>query len=214
MKRREFALSLGAGTALAGLSGPLRAQNGPVEGRHYYKLPQPVAPGNDGKIEVVAFFAYWDPHTYRFEPKLDAWARKAEAEQQIAFRRMPVDFNRGDVLQRQLFHAIELLGLGDSLHNKVFEALHVQRRRLFSAEEIFNWAKANGTDVAKLRDAMNGFTVRVRINKAYEKQRAYRIDSVPALGIQGRWVTGPGMAGSDEDSLRAADALIAQVRKG
>ena len=211
MKRRDFALSLGAGAALAGLSGPLRAQGGPVEGRDYIKLDKPVAVAA-GKIEVVEFFGYWCPHCNAFEPQLDAWARKVVAEQ-VSFRRMAIAFNAAHEPLQRLYFALEALNLVDSLHKKVFIAYHGQRQTLSNDNDIAAWAKANGADPTKLLDAMKSFSVATKLRQAKQLAADYGIDGVPTLGIQGRWRTAPSIAGTPERALAVTDALIAQLRK-
>ena len=42
--------------------------------------------------------------------------------------------------------------------------------------------------------------------------QAYRLDGVPAIGIQGRYLTSPSMAGSPERALAVASYLIDKVR--
>ena len=48
-------------------------------------LPQPVE--NDGKIEVLEFFAYGCPHCAALEPKLEAWSKKLPTD--VKIKRVP-----------------------------------------------------------------------------------------------------------------------------
>ena len=85
MNRREFGLNASV-LALSGLALPVWAQGGPVEGKDYLRVAQPV-PMTGDKIEVVEFFGYWCPHCNAFEPALEAWVKKLPAT--VNFRRMP-----------------------------------------------------------------------------------------------------------------------------
>ena len=209
MNRREWALGATALT-LNGLSLPLLAQGGPVEGRDFQRLAQPIAMP-EGKIEVVEFFGYWCPHCNTFEPTLDAWAKKLPPN--VVFRRMPIAFNPAQEPAQRLYFALEALGLVDTLHRKVFNWLHVERKRLNNDADIQAWAATTSADSAKILEAMKSFSVATKTRQARQLSEAYRIEGVPTLGIHGRWLTSPSIAGSPERALATADALINQLRK-
>ena len=213
MKRREFALSTAAATCvLAGLAAPARAQGGaPVEGKDYQRVAQAVAVP-EGKVDVVEFFGYWCPHCSAFEPLLDAWVHKLPAH--VSFRRMPIAFNAAQEPAQRLYFALEALGLVETLHRKVFAAMHVQHQRLDKDSDILAWAQANGADGAKIVDAMKSFSVATKLRQSKQLAEAFRIEGVPTLGIAGRYMTSPSIAGTAERALVVADALITQLRKG
>lgn len=207
MNRRDWVL---ATAGLAALPLAVRAQGGPQEGRDYKRVETPV-PVADGKLEVVEFFGYWCPHCNAFEPALEAWVKKLP--QQVTFRRIPVAFSPGQEPLQRLYYAIEALGQVEALHRKVFTALHVERKRLNTDAEIGSWLQAAGADSAKLQDTMKSFAVATKVRQSKQLAEAYHIEGVPTLGIQGRYMTSPSIAGSAERALAVADQLIAQVRK-
>ena len=217
MKRREFTHQLagiaGAGLAL-GLTPAARAQGGPVEGTHYVKLqtPAPVTlPSAEKKIEVVEFFWYECPHCHQFEPLLEGWVKKLPAD--VAFRQVPVGFTARHQLHQKLFYTLEDLGLLATMHRRVFAAIHVQNRRVSSEAEIMAFIKDLGVDTAKFSDAYKSFQVNTKASRAKQLSEAYKIDGVPALGIQGRYFTSGALAGSHERALAVADFLIQRSRQ-
>jgi thiol:disulfide interchange protein DsbA len=56
--------------------------------------------------------------------------------------------------------------------------------------------------------------VQTKARQATQLTNAYKIDGVPALGVQGRYYTSGPLAGSNERSLLVADYLIERSRKG
>jgi thiol:disulfide interchange protein DsbA len=212
MNRREFGCSAAALAVpgLWGLAAPARAQGGPVEGKDFVRVAQPVPVSGD-KIEVVEFFGYWCPHCNAFEPALEAWVKKLPAT--VNFRRMPVAFNAAQETAQRLYFGIEALGLVDSLHRKVFAWVHVERKRMDKDADVTAFAQANGVDPAKLLDAMKSFSVATKARQSRQLADGYRIEGVPTLGIQGRFMTSPSIAGSQERALATAEVLIAQARK-
>ncbi len=214
MKRRQFSLQL-AGTAAALATAPMTpwAQaNAPVEGRDYVKLAQPL-PVSPGKIEVVEFFWYGCPHCNAFEPALNAWASKLPDD--VVFKRVPVAFRAEPyVAHQRIYYALEAMDLVDSVHGKVFHAIHNERKRLDDLDEIAAFMAQNGVDVDKFKARYNSFSMQGKLQQARNMAVGYKIDGVPTLGIHGRYVTSGSLAGTNEGALRVADALIQRVRKG
>lgn len=214
LHRRQFSTSiLGAGLGLA-LNGAARAQAAePVEGKQFMRLsqPQPTA-APTGKIEVVEFFWYACPHCNEFEPMLESWVRKLPAD--VAFRRVPVAFREVPfVAHQRIYYALETLGKVDPLHKKVFAAIHVERKRLDKPEEIADFMQAQGIDRARFLEVYDSFGVQTKARQAKALAEAYRIDGVPALGINGQYYTSGSLAGSLGRSLEVADFLIQRSRK-
>jgi len=214
MKRRDFSIHLaGTGLGLA-LAGSAHAQGGPVEGTHYVRL-QTAAPTSlpEGKkVEVVEFFWYECPHCYQFEPLLEPWSKRLAPD--VAFRRVPVGFTARHQIGQKIFYALEEMGQVGAMHRKVFTAIHAQGKRLLAEKDIVDFMVANGLDGKKFADAFNSFSVATKANRAKQLSDAYKIDGVPAIGIQGRYYTSGALAGGHDRALAVADYLIGRARQG
>jgi protein dithiol oxidoreductase (disulfide-forming) len=209
--RRELTRTGVAAALLASLGA--RAQGGaPVEGRDFVRLgsPAPVA-APAGKIEVVEFFSYGCPHCYSFEPLLDTWIRKLPGD--VAFRRVPAAFNATWEGLAKIYYALEATGQLETMHKRVFAAIHVQRQRLDKEGDIAAFVKSAGGDDAKFLDAYKSFGVATKLRQGKQLSEAYKIDGVPTLGIHGRWFTSGSLAGGHERALVVADSLIQRARK-
>ena len=217
MKRREFSSTLLAAGALAGsavltISGSARAQGSPVEGTNYVRLSQPVpitVPA--GKIEVIEFFWYGCPHCNAFEPTLEPWIKRLPND--VTFRRVPVAFRPAYAPHQRIYYALEALGLLDNMHRKVFYAIHSDRMQLEQRDEISRFMTKNGVDAVKFMAAFDSFSVQTKSRQANDLAAAYKIDGVPAIGIQGRFYTSGSLAGSNDKALAVTDFLIQRVRK-
>lgn len=219
MQRRDFTRNLaGAGLGLAlvqGAQAQAQGQGGPKEGKDYVKLSTPAGvtlPGPDKKIEVVEFFWYGCPHCYAFEPVLEAWTKKLPAD--VAFRQVPVGFMAAHQFHQKVFYALEETGQLATMHRKIFSAIHQGGKRMGSESDVLAFVSANGGDGAKLAEAMKGFGVNNKSNRAKLLADAYKIDGVPALGIHGRFYTSAALSGSHERATQVADFLIQAARKG
>jgi protein dithiol oxidoreductase (disulfide-forming) len=207
MQRRDFSRLLSAG--LAGLALPLASAQpktqpkAPVEGVHYVRLAEPVPAGPPGKIEVIEFFWYECPHCNAFEPGLEAWTRQQPDD--VAFRRVPVWFREEPFSAQQ----------------RLFYAIHGERFRMRTPEDFSAFALKNGIDPLKFIAAYNSFGVQSKAQQARQTASAYKIDAVPAMGIQGRYYTngtlantGASAGGSVDRMLGVVDLLVARVRQG
>ncbi|WP_322114255.1 thiol:disulfide interchange protein DsbA/DsbL [Aquabacterium sp. A7-Y] len=215
MKRREFTGGMAAwvgGAAVAPwLAGTAVAQAAFQAGKDYVELRQQQPTSTPQGVEVVEFFWYGCPHCHRFEPLLEAWVKKLPAD--VRFRRVPVAFRDEFVVHQRIYYALEALGQVEPVHKRVFHAIHVERKSLDEVNAIADWMAANGVDRAKFLEAYNSFGVQTKTRQAKQLADGFRIDGVPALGINGRYWTSGSVAGSLERSLQVADHLIALSRR-
>ena len=216
MQRREFSLSAAslAAAALGASALPTLAQaqaKAFQSGSDYLTLDKPApieAPA--GQIEMVEFFWYNCPHCNAFEPMFDAWAKKLPKD--VTVRRAPVAFRADFEPQQRLYFVLESLGKVDELHKKVFNAIHVEKQQLATADQITAWVEKQGIPKAKFVELFNSFSVSTKARKATQLQDAYAVDGVPALGINGRYFTSGTQAKTLERALQVTDYLIGQVR--
>ncbi|MDP1535062.1 MAG: thiol:disulfide interchange protein DsbA/DsbL [Rubrivivax sp.] len=217
MKRRDFSKQMAAaGLGLGGmvLTPAVLAQGAPVEGTHYVRLSQPAPvtlPTADKKIEVIEFFWYECPHCNAFEPLLEAWVKKLPTD--VSFRQVPVGFTARHQMAQKMFYALEEMGQLEALHRKIFAAIHVQNRRLNTEADMVAFVSANGVDGAKFSEMFKSFQVNTKSTRARQLTEAYKIDGVPALGINGRFFTAASLAGNHERALAVTDYLIQRSRK-
>ena len=203
--RRRFVLA----AALAPMLSIALAQT-PSAGTDYreVKPPQPVDTGD--KIEVLEFFWYGCPHCANFEPDLEAWRKKLPAD--VEYRRLPVAFDASRSAHTRIYYALELLKKTDALHGKVFNAMHVNGKRMLDTNEIADFMAANGIDRKAWLDAFNSFTVATQTRGAAQTWVAYKLDGTPAVAIDGKFMTAPSMAGSRARALQVMDYLIERAR--
>ncbi|MES2911788.1 MAG: thiol:disulfide interchange protein DsbA/DsbL [Pseudomonadota bacterium] len=217
MQRREFSLS--ATTVAASLAGAfvlpgtaLAQGKPPQDGVDFLTLDKAAAlEAPAGKIEVVEFFWYSCPHCFRFEPQLEAWLKKLPKD--VFFRRAPVSFRPDFEPQQKLYYTLEAMGKVDAMQKKVFDAIHVEKQPLATADQIIAWAGVQGLDKAKFTETYNSFPIATKVRKATQLQDQYKVQGVPALGVAGKYYTDGTQAGTMERALLVTDFLLASVRK-
>ena len=143
---------------------------------------------------------------------LDAWAKKLPAD--VAFRRVPVAFREEPfVAHQRIFYALEAMGQVEAMHRKVFYAIHNDRAHLDKPAEISAFMAKNGLDGAKFLEIYNSFAVQTKARQAKQLAEAYKIDGVPAIGIQGRYFTSGTLAGGTDKALEVTNFLLQRARK-
>ena len=210
MKRRLFSSALLATSAWLSQSAAW-AQALFKPGKDYLPLDRPVATeAGNGKVELIEFFWYSCPHCNAFEPTFAQWIKTAPKD--VVVRRIPVAFRDDFAPQQRLFFALEAMNLLDSLHAKVFAAIHVDKQPLNTEAAIVEWVGKQGVDKAKFSETYKSFGVASKLKRAVQLQNDYHVEGVPSFGIAGRFYTDGSIAGSMERAIKVAESLIAQSR--
>lgn len=194
-------------------AGAQAAPDNPQNGVDYRTLEKPQQTDSGKKVEVTEFFWYSCPHCNALEPDLAAWVKKQGDN--IVFKRVPVAFRDSMVPQQKLYYTLEAMGKLDELHAKVFNVIHVQRKRTDTDAEIAEFIAKNGIDKQKFLDVYNSFGVQSKVKRATQLAQAYQIDGVPLLAIDGRYLTSPSIVSASignkpEPVLHAATLQVAE----
>ncbi len=78
---------------------------------------------------------------------------------------------------------------------------------------VADWLGKHGVDMAKYTSALHSFTVENRLKRSVQLTQAYKIDGVPAIAVQGRWVVSATATGDRQAMLNVTDYLIGEARK-
>lgn len=211
MKRRSFATGLVAFSAWLAHS-VAWAQQAFRAGKDFLSLDRPVpTDAGAGKVELIEFFWYSCPHCNAFEPTFAQWVKNAPKE--VVVRRVPVAFRDDFAPQQRLYYTLEAMGLLDTVHAKVFHAVHVERLPLNTDALIQSWVEKQGVDGKKFAETARSFGVASKVKRAVQLQNEFRVEGVPSLGIAGRYYTDGSLAGSMERALKVAEYLLAQSRQ-
>lgn len=181
--------SLSLFTAIAGAS-----PAAPVNGTDYRTLEKPQQTDSGKKVEVTEFFWYSCPHCNALEPSIEAWVKKQGDK--IVFKRVPVMFRDSFIPQQKLYFTLEAMGLVEQMHAKVFRAIHTERQQLDTDKQIADFIAKQGIDAKKFADVYNSFGVQTKVQRAAQLQAAYKIDGVPTIAIDGRYLTSPAIVGA------------------
>ena len=180
------------------------------EGTHYQALT-PQATDSGDKIEVLEFFWYGCPHCYSFEPYVQSWKKSMPAN--VVFKRVPAMFRPEWEIQARAYYALSNMNVIEDVHGKIFKAINKDKKRLNTLDQIADFVAKNGVDKQRFKNEYNSFVVDGMVRKAKKKQKAYKIQGVPAIAVNGKYTTGGSMAGSYDNLIKVMDYLIQKESK-
>ena len=181
-----------------------------AQAQPYTVLEVPQSTRGEG-VEVREFFSYGCPHCRDFEPQFSRWAEGMG--ERIEVVHTPVTFGRDSWrLLSRAYYAAEALGILDTTHGAMFEAIHDEGRRFRRPEDIAAFF-AEVADVAEADAlaAINGFAVGASVNRAERLVAAYGVRGTPAVGVAGRYLIDVRAAGGQQGMLEVAEGLVEEA---
>ena len=174
-------------------------------GQHY-ELVTPAQPTSTGeKIEVIELFWYGCRHCYTFEPHIENWL--ASKPDNVVFVRIPAVFAANWEVHARAYYAAEQLRVLEKIHKPLFDALHFEKRKLYTEDALATFFAEHGTPAEEFRQAFNSFDVDTKTRQAIAATRSYGITGVPAVIINGKYRSSARSTGSYENLLKLVDYL-------
>ena len=184
-----------------------------AEGKHYTKLVEPIETSTGDKIEVLELFWYGCGGCYALETYVRPWAKSLPAD--VAFVKMPAMLSTGWRPHAQAYYAAQTLGLADKNHEKLFDAIHKERRKLFDTKSLTDFYVENGADRKLYNGKLKSFAVDGTMKKAFKKQVILAksgVRSVPSLIVNGKYYVSGSMAAGSNGLFDVVDFLVAKER--
>jgi thiol:disulfide interchange protein DsbA len=180
-----------------------------VEGQHYRRIA-PAAQrtsSSPDQVEVDEFFMHSCIHCFNLEPYVQAWL--PNKPDYINFVRIPTTWNPMVKMHAQAFYTAQTLGKLEEMHLPFFREMHENRNYLETPDAMAAFFGRFDVSRADFEKTFNSFTVNTSVNRADELGRRYRVDSTPTIIVNGKYTTGPGMAGGYEEMFELIEALAA-----
>ncbi len=182
-----------------------------IDGVHYKATPTRLATSDDSKIEVIELFSYSCPHCFKLDPLVQQW--KETLPENVTFKHVPAIFRDSWLQLAKVFYTAEATGDLEKLHPLLFKAIHVDKRRLLTEEQLLDFVAEQGIDRAAFEKMMNSMTVKAKVKKALALSQKSGITGVPSMIVDGQFRTDAPLAGSMDDMLKTVDFLIQKQTK-
>jgi thiol:disulfide interchange protein DsbA len=178
------------------------------EGKDYQRLASPVPTAVPDKVEVLELFWYGCPHCYSLESAVTRWLSRKP--QSVEFMRLPAVLGRRWELGARAYFTAETLGVLDKVHEPFFKAIHERKRTFSNKDQLASFFAEQGVDEKAFREAFDSFAVETKLRRSQELVRRYRIDGVPAVIVNGKYIITTSSAGSPDRMFEVVDFLVSQ----
>lgn len=155
------------------------------EGKDYVRLSVPVSPAAPDKPEVVEVFSYSCPHCRELEPVVREWLKRKPDH--VVFTQIPVAFNASWEPSARAYYAAEALGVLDKVHQPLFEAIHVQKRKLNTEDDLAVFFAERGVDQEAFRKAYKSFQTETQFRRGAQLAQRYGVRGVPTVIVNGQY---------------------------
>ena len=181
------------------------------EGIHYERVVPPQPTSTVGKVEVLEIFWYGCPHCFRLEPYIERWLKKKPENAQ--FVRLPGVFRPSWEPGARAYYTAILLDKMEEIHKPLFNAIHLQKKKLNTEDAMRDFFADQGIDKKKFIKTYKSFAVETRLRRAKTMTGRYGIEGVPAIIINGKYRVSAQSAGSNAEMLKVINFLIAKESK-
>lgn len=202
LNRRRFLTALGT-TAVVTSSPKLLATDF-SQGKHYKAVPNPKS---DQSNKATEFFYYGCSHCYDLEDSVHQW--RQDKPDAVTFERVPAVLDNANwVFMAHVFYTAKFLGIEDAFHRAYFDALHRDRKQVFSVDALASFVEPMGVTAKDYKAKFDSFQVKSAVSQARQLTNDYGINGVPAMVVNGQWLTDVPMAGSHKNLWAVVDMLL------
>ncbi len=182
-----------------------------MEGVEYTRINKPLRTVSEaGKIEVREYFWYGCPHCFRMEPFMERWLDTNPKN--IIFKLQPTIFRDDWMPAAQAFYTAQALGIEGKMHPELLDAIHQRGEKalLSDARALELFFKKHGVKPTDFRKSWNSFSVGSQVKQALRITKQSGIHGVPAVIVNGKYVTNPVLAGGYDSMFKVIEFLVAR----
>ncbi len=174
-----------------------------VEGEDY----EVMGPKGSKTSEVMEFFNYACSHCYTMESFINRFKKE-----NTGIKIIPVPNDLGHPqwqIYVKAFYLGELLKVLDQSHPKIFHRVNVEKKPIIKDEDLKALFMTLGVDSAKYDRAVKSVALDMRIRKAKQLARKYRISGTPTFVANQRFKLNNPSLGTNEMIEKALKDLTA-----
>lgn len=154
-----------------------------------------------GSPGLYNFFSYACGHCYRFHSSSVELKQKLLAKGYHLYD-VPVMLDPSHVIISQTYFALDRLGKVEELHEELWHwFLYVEHKWTTTEDvnkDIIAWVKDRGIAEETWVTALHHKDTLAKVEWAQKLAADYQLDGTPAIGVNGKYLTSPSMAGSNE----------------
>ena len=123
---------------------------------------------------------------------------------------MPGVLGKNWLTHARAFYAAKKLGVLDKIHLPLFDAIHKDKRKIMDKKSLRKFFVEHGVNGDDFDQAMNSKEVEDSVRYAFTMGQRYAITGVPAVIINGKYLTSASMAGGYNEIIDVVNTLAAK----
>lgn len=173
----------------------------------HYEMITPAWDTQSDEVVVYEFFGYLCPHCNTFQPYIETMESNLPENAKLV--RIPMIFQPMWKIYAQAYYTAESMGLTEKTHQKLFDAVHKQRKQFRTIEQIADWyADSFGVDRNKFLSTANSFVIDGQLRQSDKMMKAMGIVSTPTLVINGKYKAKKNALKTRGDLINLAEFLV------
>lgn len=179
-----------------------------TENVEYAVITPPVSTqAEEGKVEVAEVFWYGCPHCYNLEPTIEEYLKTKP--DYVTFTRVPAMLDAKWSFHGKLFYVGRMLDPDGSkkVHEKIFEALQKQRRRIGNDDQLRRFYQSIGFKADEVNNILKSMELKTKMDYARDITAKSSLDSVPTIIVNGKYLTSPSMVSGNKNLLEVVNYL-------
>ncbi|MBX2847621.1 MAG: thiol:disulfide interchange protein DsbA/DsbL [Acidiferrobacterales bacterium] len=172
----------------------------------YTELATPLSVSTGDQIEVAELFWYGCSHCYALESYVRSWLENKP--ENAEFVKTPAIFSSSWAFHAQAFYTMEALGVLEEANDAFFHQIHVIRKPISTLEALTSFLSKYDKSEDEVNAAFNSFAVDTKLRNANKVTRQSGATGVPAILVDGKYLTSVSQAGGQTELFKVIDQLV------
>jgi thiol:disulfide interchange protein DsbA len=178
----------------------------PVDATKYKPVREQMTVTTGDKIEVAELFWFGCGHCFALEPSLKEWKKTMPANAE--FKKVPAIFSARWEFHGQAFYTMQALGVPEKAYDDFFKSIHVNRKPLNNMTQLVQFLSAFDKTEEQVKSAFNSFDINNKMRAAKKITRQSGAAGVPALVVDGKYITSQQLGGGTAQMFNIVNQLI------
>ena len=189
--------------AALSLSGTAFAQ----DSSKYKDVNEQLTVSTGDKIEVLELFWFGCGHCFALEPGIKNWLENKP--ENAEFVKMPAIFSSNLwEFHGKSFYTMKALDVPGEAYDAFFNHLHVKRQSIAYVKQLSNFLLAYDKTEEEVKAAFSSFAVDNQVRAAKKATRQAGITGVPAMVVDGKYLTSQSTAGGTDIMFDVVNQLV------
>lgn len=181
-----------------------------VDETKYKPVTSTFSVSTGDKIEVVELFWFGCGHCFALEPHVKTWLKDSKPDN-VEFVKVPALFSKRWEFHGQAFYTMEILGVEQEVYDAFFKSIHVNRKPINNLNSLVDFMANFGKSKEEVESAFNSFAVDTKMRNARKITRASGARGVPAMVVDGKYLTSQQNAGGTKELFDVVNQLAAKA---